>query len=354
MAHDSKGRGADNGNWRYRQPGVTAVAGFSQGCCQYQERLWLMIAVDYFATKDIYLRGSLSRDEPMAAHTSWKVGGVADIYYQPADKEDLREFLRHLPQDTAVTVIGRGSNLLVRDGGIRGVVVQTTNCLDGIKLDGDTVWAESGVPCSRLARFCAMAGFTGIEFMSGIPGTVGGALAMNAGAYGTETWEHVIMAELVDVHGNVRQCSRSDFEVSYRQVSLDHGQWFIAANMRLCADDPVACRARIKELLQRRGSEQPVTEYSCGSVFRNPPGHKAAALIDGCGLRGTSIGNASVSDKHANFIVHDGDASAADIEGLITHVARVVQDATGIVLQPEVKIIGEAAGDQACAGGGSP
>ena len=287
------------------------------------------------------LRGKLSRNEIMAPHTSWKIGGAAEMYYEPADRDDLCAFLHNLPQEVAVTMIGFGSNLLVRDGGIRGAVVQTANCLDGMRVDGDMVWVESGVPCAKLARFCAKAGFSGLEFMSGIPGTVGGALAMNAGAYGSETWQRVVKLELIDRQGNLQERASSEFEVSYRQVSLDSGQWFVAATMRLQADDPAVCRERIRQLLERRGSEQPVTEHSCGSVFRNPPGHKAAALIDNCGLRGFRHGKAQVSPKHSNFIVHDGTASAADVEGLMQHITSVVQAATGITLQPEVRVVGE-------------
>ena len=302
----------------------------------------MMAAVDLFAGRISQLHGKLRADEAMAAHTSWSIGGVADIYYEPSDRDDLCHFLRLLPATVAVTMVGRGSNLLVRDGGIRGAVVQTTNCLAGIRLDGAAVWVESGVPCAKLARFCAMAGLTGLEFMSGIPGTVGGALAMNAGAYGGETWQHVLSVEMVDRQGNGHSYEASSFAVGYRQVAIEPGQWFAAAIMKLRRDDPDACRERIRQMLKRRGAEQPIGEYSCGSVFSNPPGHKAAKLIDQCGLRGFRYGNAYVSPQHANFILHDGAATAADVEGLMQHMVAVVQAATGVSLQAEVRIVGEA------------
>jgi UDP-N-acetylmuramate dehydrogenase len=288
------------------------------------------------------LRGKLRRHEPMARHTSWRVGGPADRCFEPADIEDLAAYLRQLPADEPVLWVGLGSNLLVRDGGLRGSVILTGGVLDGIERPGDTIIKfGAGVPCAKVARHCANAGLAGAEFLVGIPGTMGGALAMNAGAFGGETWSLVSAVETMDRQGRVRLRQATDYRVAYRSVQGPANEWFIAAHLRLRPGDVNAGVARIRELLARRSETQPTGVASCGSVFRNPPGDFAGRLIESCGLKGHCIGGACVSEKHANFIVNAGRATAADIEALIVHVRESVERERGVRLEPEVHIVGE-------------
>ncbi len=287
-------------------------------------------------------RGTLRHDEPMARHTSWRAGGPARTFYEPADIADLSAFLRALPAGEPVFWLGLGSNLLVRDGGLQATVIATAAMLKRIERDApDLVRAEAGVPCAKVARFCARNGLRGAEFLAGIPGTVGGALAMNAGAFGGETWACVAAVETVDRHGEVRVRPPGDFRVAYRSVAGPPGEWFLAAHLRLTPGAGRAGSARIRELLARRSATQPTGQASCGSVFRNPPGDHAARLIEAAGLKGTCIGAACVSTKHANFIVNTGGARAADIEALIRLVADTVARTQGVRLEPEVRIVGE-------------
>ncbi len=288
------------------------------------------------------LRGRLLQQEPLSRHTSWRVGGPAERYYEPADLEDLAQFLRTLPPDEPLLWLGLGSNLLVRDGGVRGTVIATAGVLGGMRLLADgTVEAGCGLACAQLARRCAREGRGGLEFMAGIPGTVGGALRLNAGAHGGETWERVIEVELIDRGGERRRLPASAFETGYREVALPEGQWFVTAWLRTGPRSREEGEARIRELLARRGASQPMGRPSCGSVFRNPPGDHAARLIESCGLKGLRIGAAEVSTRHANFIINRGGATAAEIEALIREVQRRVREQTGIELVPEVHIVGE-------------
>jgi UDP-N-acetylmuramate dehydrogenase len=295
------------------------------------------------AEQQTALRGELLHKEPMARHTSWRVGGPADCYYRPADIDDLAVFLQQLPLSEPLTWLGLGSNLLVRDGGIRGTVISTSGLLNEITLqEGQMIRAEAGVSCAKLARFAARAGLTGAEFFAGIPGTVGGALAMNAGAFGGETWSLVAQVETLDRHGQQHVRTPAEYTIAYRRVQGPEDEWFVAAHLQLASGDVAAGQARIKQLLAKRGATQPTTQPSCGSVFRNPAGDHAARLIEQCGLKGKCIGGACVSEKHANFIVNTGEASASDIEALIEYVAETVQQACGVSLVREVHIIGEA------------
>ena len=286
--------------------------------------------------------GGLRHDEPMSRHTSWRVGGPADRYFLPSGIADLARFIAGLPADEPIHWVGLGSNLLVRDGGIRGTVISTHGLLSGLeRLPDGGVRAEAGVPCAKLARQCVRWGLGSAEFFAGIPGTVGGALAMNAGAFGGETWRHVRALETMDRRGEGHRRRPDEYEVGYRSVGGPAGEWFLAAEFSF-ASDSGASVADIKALLARRKATQPIGQPSCGSVFRNPPGDHAARLIEACGLKGFSIGGAQVSEKHANFIINTGDASAADIERLIEHVRRTVEADQGVRLEAEVRILGEA------------
>jgi len=288
------------------------------------------------------LRGDLKINEPMSAHTSWRVGGPADRCYRPADLDDLKQFLATLPDNEPILWVGLGSNLLVRDGGIRGTVILPFGGLDTLELrNGNQVRAGAGVACAKVARFAARAGLTGAEFLAGIPGTMGGALAMNAGAFGGETWSLVGQVETLDHHGVLHRRTAADYQISYRTVSGHEGEWFVSVDLRLKAGDTEAAQARIRSLLERRSATQPTQQPSCGSVFRNPSNDFAARLIESCGLKGERIGNAQVSEKHANFIVNLGGAKAVDIEALIRYVREQVFTRHGVRLETEVRIIGE-------------
>ena len=288
------------------------------------------------------LRGTLVADEPLARHTSWRVGGPAERFYRPADLDDLAAFLAQLPAAELLTWIGLGSNLLVRDGGIRGTVIATSGLLNGLqRLDGNRVRAEAGVACAKVAKFCAREGLAGGEFLCGIPGTMGGALAMNAGAFGGETWERVAAVETLGRDGSRHRRSPEDYEIGYRHVRGPEGEWFVAAILALDEGDPATLQANIKALLARRGDTQPTNLPSCGSVFRNPTDDHAARLIEAAGLKGRKLGGAQVSEKHANFIVNTGGARAADIEALIDEVAETVRRVHGVSLIREAHIVGE-------------
>lgn len=289
------------------------------------------------------LRGDMKLDESMSGHCSWRAGGKARRLYRPADSADLVAFLKQLPGDEPVLWVGLGSNLLVRDGGFPGTVIITTGRLAEMSFGDGEVRVGSGVTCAKLARESARAGTVGLEFFAGIPGTLGGALAMNAGAFGGETWQHVIRVETVDREGEVRTRTPDDYDVGYREVSGPIGEWFLTAWLRLEEGDSQAAQSRIRALLERRAATQPTREPSCGSTFRNPPDDYAARLIESAGLKGLCVGDACVSEKHANFIVNRGSASAADIEQLMETVQQRVEDSSGVRLQPEVHIVGEVA-----------
>jgi len=288
------------------------------------------------------LRGRLLYQEPLARHTSWRVGGPARCFYQPADRADLVAFLQQLDPAEPLLWLGLGSNLLVRDGGFDGTVIATQGALDELAWrDPRQLYAEAGVSCAKVARSAARAGLCGVEFLAGIPGTLGGALAMNAGAFGGETWQRVAEVETLDYRGRVRVRRPDEFKIGYRRVEGAADEWFLAAVLVLEPGDVEASQQRIRELLERRAATQPTRQPSCGSVFRNPPGDHAARLIEASGLKGLRRGGAQVSEKHANFIVNTGTARAADIEALILEVQRVVETHTGVRLVPEVHRVGE-------------
>jgi UDP-N-acetylmuramate dehydrogenase len=295
-------------------------------------------------------RGQLRHAEPMARHVSWRAGGRAARYYVPADLDDLAAFLRALPAGEPVLLHGLGSNLLVRDRGYPGTIVRTHGVLDTVERPApDQVHAQAGVACPKVARLAAVHGLEGAEFLAGIPGTVGGALAMNAGCYGAETWDSVVSVRVLGRDGTLAELPASAFDVGYRQVALrDPGArlgeslWFVAGTFRFRPGDAEVARRRIREFLARRIATQPLALPNAGSVFRNPPGDHAARLIEAAGLKGRRVGGAQVSIQHANFIVNTGGASAADIESLIAIIRDTVHERSGVRLETEVRIVGDA------------
>lgn len=289
----------------------------------------------------IRVRGRLAHDVPLGPLTSWRVGGPADWLFEPEDADDLAHFLASVPESLPRTFLGLGSNVLIRDGGIEGVVVRLAGSLNQrLRIDSERVELGAGLACAQAARFCAAEGLTGAEFLAGIPGTIGGALAMNAGAWGGEIWPLVEWVETIDSRGLRVLRTPVDYAIGYRSVRGADGEFFIRAVLRLVPGDPDAARERIQSLLRERAEKQPLGQPSCGSVFRNPEGGHAAALIEQAGLKGLRRGAAEVSRKHANFITHDGTATAADIEWLIRQVQQRVEEAFGVRLVPEVRILG--------------
>lgn len=307
------------------------------------------------------LRGEIRMNESMKKYTSWRAGGEAERIYIPADLADLAQFIRSLPENELVYMVGLGSNLLVRDGGVRGTVVVLHARLNDLRLEQHNknhglIVAGAGVACAKVARFAALHSLAGAEFLAGIPGTVGGALAMNAGCYGAETWGIVEQVQILSRTGQLRERVPGDYEIGYRHVilkpetktkttaqnleSISVEEWFVGGKFRLLSGENAASREKIKDLLARRINTQPLNLPNAGSVFRNPPGDHAARLIESCGLKGFRAGGAMVSSKHANFIVNTGDATAEEIETVIAMVRKTVKEQTGIGLVQEVRIIG--------------
>lgn len=288
-------------------------------------------------------QGDLIIAEPLAAYTTWRVGGKASRLYKPASIDDLSVFLKTLPAGEPLLWIGLGSNLLIRDAGFNGTVIVTQGKLNGLSLlEDQKVYVEAGVSCARMARFCARNDLGEAEFLAGIPGTMGGALRMNAGCHGGETWNHVVEVQTMTRQGEIRRRSASEFEVAYRHVEGLKDEWFISAVFQLPKGEKNRSLQIIKELLSHRSSTQPTSDYNCGSVFRNPQGTYAARLIESCGLKGFKLGEAMVSPKHANFIInYQGQASAFDIESLIAHIQNSVREQQSIDLIREVHIVGE-------------
>jgi UDP-N-acetylmuramate dehydrogenase len=294
------------------------------------------------------MKGQLCLNETLSNYTTWRVGGVAKQLYKPVNLADLTQFVQKLPQNEQLLWLGLGSNSLIRDGGIQKTVILTQGCLQNLQiLEPGLIRVEAGVSCAKMARFCARQGLTGAEFWAGIPGTMGGALRMNAGCFQSETWDHVEKVETMTRDGQIHLKDKHEFNIAYRHVQglaqandVDH-EWFVAAWCRLSPGSTEESMHQIKTLLAHRASTQPTGELNCGSVFRNPPDHFAARLIESCDLKGHRIGGAFVSEKHANFIINRGDATAKDIEALINHLKSVLQEKTGEVLLREVHILGD-------------
>jgi len=289
------------------------------------------------------VRGKLQFGSSLAGYTTWRVGGPAECLFQPQDREDLISFLTAHPVTQPITWLGLGSNVLVRDGGVPGVVIVTAGRLRTMAMEKDgRIYVEAGVPCAHVARFCSLHGLGGVEFLAGIPGTMGGALAMNAGAFGGETWTWVDEVETVDRYGIVRRRKPNDYKIGYRSVRGPSDEYFLAAWLRLQPGDIESGQRRIRGLLARRNRTQPTRWPNCGSVFKNPTGESAARLIEDCGLKGQRCGGAKISELHANFIINSGGARAADIEQLIEQARQTVKARFGIELELEVRVIGVA------------
>lgn len=292
-----------------------------------------------------HFRGQLKTDEPMARHVSWRAGGAAARAAWPLDLDDCATLLGALPTHEALLSVGLGSNLLVRDGGFPGTVMFTHGALKNLRLEADgSIYAEAGVASPKVARFAATHDLAGAEFLAGIPGTVGGALAMNAGCYGSETWPCVEKVLLINRRGEKVVRTPADFEIAYRHVAplRADDEIFAAAWFRFAPGDGAAARERIRSLLERRIASQPLQLPNAGSVFRNPPGDHAARLIEAAGLKGLKLGGAQVSEKHANFIVNpQGAAKASEIEMLIGKIQAEVMRKFGVALECEVRIVGQ-------------
>lgn len=284
----------------------------------------------------------LFENEPLARYTSWRVGGNADRLFIPTSLDKLVEFLQSVDPHEPLYFIGLGSNLLVRDGGVRGTVIVMHQALKELRVDGNYIYAEAGVTSAKLAKFSAANKRKGAEFMAGIPGTIGGALAMNAGCYGGVTWDIVYQVLTIDRRGNTHVRNASEFVTGYRTVAMPMPEeWFLGAWFALEAGSEQESTRKIKDLLATRLASQPLNYPSGGSTFRNPEGDFAARLIEASGLKGYQIGGAQISPKHANFIINVGNCSALDIELLIRHIKEVVLEKQGVALQQEVKVIGE-------------
>lgn len=290
----------------------------------------------------VELKGELTLNESLKMLNSWHVGGPAKAIYRPSCLFDLSQFLQKMPDDEPIVWLGLGSNVLIRDGGINATVILTQGLLNEMYLLSEHLLrVEAGVTCAKVAKFSTKNALKDAAFMAGIPGTMGGALAMNAGAFGGETWNIVSKVETINRHGQISMRDAASFEVGYRSVKMPAETWFVAAHLKLTPGDTAVLEQDIKTLLAKRALTQPIGLPSCGSVFRNPPGDHAARLIESIGLKGYTIGGAQVSPKHANFIINTGTATSEDIEALIYWVEQQVLEKTGVALLREVKIIGE-------------
>ncbi len=299
--------------------------------------------------------GELFFDKSLKEYTSWRIGGLAKRYYRPVDADDLANFLKTLPDDEPVFWLGLGSNVLIRDGGFSGTVIHMHKVLDNISIIEDSAISKSmlikvgaGTSCAKIAKFAVRNGLLGAEFFAGIPGTMGGALAMNAGAFGGQTWENIEAVETISKSGKCTKYHPNNYKIGYRSVKFSSSSdqqeapvAFLAGYLRLPVGDPSDATKKVKHLLAIRNERQPIGSFNCGSVFKNPPELHAAQLIEASKLKNVRMGDAVVSSKHANFIVNVGAATAKDVEMLMAHIVTVVWQDHKVKLEPEVKIIGE-------------
>ena len=291
------------------------------------------------------VRGRLTAEAPLAGITWFRVGGAAEVMFRPADRDDLIDFLRQKPKEVPVTVIGVASNLLIRDGGVAGVVLRLGRGFAEIRAEGEEIFSGAGALDFNIATAARIAGIGGLEFLCGVPGTLGGGLRMNAGAYGREIKDVLVEAEALDGYGNLHRLAPGDFGFRYRGSEIPEDWIFLSARLRGRSDDPEVIARRMSEIQSTRAESQPIRTRTGGSTFKNPEGAKAWELIDKAGCRGLKRGGAMVSEKHCNFLINTGNASAADIEALGEEVRRRVHEASGVELQWEIRRIGETAGD---------
>ncbi len=289
------------------------------------------------------IEGELIHNEPMYRHTNWRVGGKAEMFYVPSDKASLVQLMCQLPGNIPVFWFGQGSNLLVRDAGIKGMVVCTFKGMNVIeRISVDQLYVQAGVPSAKVAKYCARHGMEGAEFLAAIPGSFGGAVAMNAGAYDEVTWSLVEQLECLDREGNIHWFDKTQISHAYRQVELPENHWIVGAQIKVRSIRGLKIRRRLREVLKTRRSTPVVTVRKAGSVFKNPENDDAARLLDAAKMRGKKIGGAQFSNKYPNFIINCGNATAADIEALIEFAQQTVYEQTGLRLEPEVRIIGKA------------
>ena len=287
--------------------------------------------------------GEWRESEPMARHTTLGVGGPARWYFRPADRRSLALALALIPNDVAILPLGRGSNMLLPDSGFDGVVIDLGS-LSELRIGGGWVEAGAGVRMSRMAKQCADHGLTGVEFMATVPGDVGGGVAMNAGAFGQQVSDSLRRIEIVQRSGKPESIAAEALEMGYRRTQLPTGSLVISAEFELTQDEPESIRQRMRDMRERRSASQPLAQANCGSVFKNPEGDYAARLIEAAGLKGVRVGGAQISEKHANFIVNDGQAKSADVLALIERAQQAVAEQFGIELQPEVRMVGFGSG----------
>ena len=285
------------------------------------------------------LKGRLRENVSLKDYNTWKIGGKAEYFYEPSDIKDLKLFLELL-QNTPVTFLGNGSNVLIRDGGINGCVICLKNTLNNYFVKDEEYIFEAGLSCMKMAQITARENYEGLEYLCGIPGSLGGALAMNAGCYGGNIWDHVLTVSLINNDGEIIKKNKNDFIISYRNTSLEENNFFISAVFKLRKNKLKNSLEKIKEFLQDRRSKQPTGLLSCGSVFKNPKNLYAAKLIESIGLKGYKIGGACISEKHANFIISDKSTKSIDIEKLINFTQKEVFKKKEVVLETEVKFIG--------------
>ena len=285
------------------------------------------------------VRGRYKKHVVMAPYTWFRVGGATTVF-RPQDHEDLCQFLLQNSEDVPVTIIGAASNILIRDGGIPGIVIRLGKNFASINFNSNSVRIGAALPNGIAARLAQKKGYSGLEFLSGIPGTIGGGLRMNAGAYGKEVRDILIEAEVVDSTGNFKVLSLEEMEMSYRHCGVPKDYIFLSGLFKIGRDVPSDIQRKLDEIKARRLESQPITERTGGSTFKNPKGFKAWELIEAAGCRGMSVGGAMVSEQHCNFLVNTGNANATDLENLGNLVQKKVQDATGIELEWEIKLLG--------------
>jgi len=286
------------------------------------------------------IKGKLRKNVSLKGYNTWKIGGNAELFFEPLDVNDLQNFLL-LQNDLDITFLGNGSNVLVRDGGIKGCVICLKNSLKNYKIlkNGEFIF-EAGLSCMKIAQITAKENFTGLEFLCGIPGSLGGALVMNAGCYGGNIWENISTVNIIDKNGNISCRNKKEFDIGYRNVNIKENNYFISANFILQKNKLSNSMEKIKEYLEDRRAKQPTGLPSCGSVFKNPDNAHAANLIDSLDLKGYKIGGAYISEKHANFIISEKNTQSDDIEKLIDFIQKKVYQEKNIFLETEVKFIG--------------